>query len=98
MHLTNIVELWCWNKECTDYGKINGGNVVFKETYGNNQNRLFKCTTCGHCFSETHGTPFLSLKQPGKKFCGRWRYSQKKEAFAALPEHQVMVKIQYRDG
>jgi hypothetical protein len=44
MHLTNIVELWCWNKECTDYGKINEGNVVFKETYGNNQNRLFKCT------------------------------------------------------
>jgi len=41
---------------------------------------------------------FLSLKHPGKKFCGHWRYSQKKEAFAALPEHQVIVKIQYRDG
>src|SRR5450759_468038 len=41
---------------------------------------------------------FLILKHPGKKFCGRWRYSQKKEAFAALPELQVIVKTQYRDG
>jgi len=35
---------------------------------------------------------FLILKHPGKKFCRRWRYSQKKEAFAALPELQVIVK------
>lgn len=67
MHSINIVELWCWNKECPDYGKINGRNIVFKEAYGNNQNSLFKCTTCGHCFSETHGTPFFDLKTHRKE-------------------------------
>lgn len=64
MHSTNISELWCWNKECSDYDKTGGGNIIFKETYGNNQNSLFKCTTCGHCFSETRGTPFFELKTP----------------------------------
>ncbi len=62
MHLTNIAELWCWNKECPDYGKINGGNIIFKEVYGNNQTSLFKCISCGHCLSETRGTPFFELK------------------------------------
>jgi transposase-like protein len=62
MHPTRTWELWCWNIECPDYGKTGEGNIVFKEAYGNNQNSLFKCTTCGHCFSETHGTTFFGLK------------------------------------
>jgi transposase-like protein len=62
MHSTNTVELWCWNKECPAYGKINEGNIIFKEAYGNNQTSLFKCTICGHCLSETRGTPFFELK------------------------------------
>ncbi len=62
MQSTNLSELWCWNKECSDYGKINEGNIVFKEAYGNNHISLFKCTSCGHCFSETHGTSFFELK------------------------------------
>lgn len=65
MHPTKTWELWCWNKKCPDYGKTGEGNIVFKETYGSNQNSLFKCTTCKHCFSETHGTPFFELKTPG---------------------------------
>lgn len=64
MHTINISELWCWNKECPNFGIPQQGNIVFKETYGNNQNSLFKCTTCGHCFSETRGTPFFELKTP----------------------------------
>lgn len=64
MHSINTLEFWCWNEECPDYGKQGQGNIVFKETYGNNQNSLFKCTTCGHCLSETRGTPFFELKTP----------------------------------
>ncbi len=62
MHPTKTWELWCWNEECPAYGKTGEGNIIFKESYGSNQNSLFKCTTCGHCFSETHGTPFFGLK------------------------------------
>ncbi len=64
MHPTKTWELWCWNENCPDYGKTGMGHIIFKETYGNNQNSLFKCTTCRHCFSETHGTPFFELKTP----------------------------------
>ncbi len=37
MHPTRTWELWCWNIECSDYGKTGEGNIVFKEAYGNNQ-------------------------------------------------------------
>jgi transposase-like protein len=64
MHPTKTWEFWCWNDECPDYGKTGEGNIVFKEFYGNNQNSLYKCSSCGHCFSETRGTPFFELKTP----------------------------------
>jgi len=32
-----------------------------KERYGKDNRALLKCKTCGHCFSETRGTPFFGL-------------------------------------
>jgi hypothetical protein len=47
--------------DCPDYGKKGAGNIVLKEFYGKNNAALLKCRTCGHCFSETCGTPFFGL-------------------------------------
>lgn len=60
----NIAELWCWNKECPDYGAAGKGNIVPKEQSGKHGNVLYRCRTCGHCFSETRGTPFFGLNTP----------------------------------
>jgi hypothetical protein len=51
MHIINISELWCCDKKCSAYGKSQPGSIVFKEAYRNNQNSLFICTACGHCFN-----------------------------------------------
>jgi len=55
---------WCWHSDCPDYGKKCSGNIVIKEYYGKNDTALLKCRTCGHCFSETRGTPFFGLTTP----------------------------------
>ncbi|VUT26253.1 MAG: hypothetical protein MOIL_01473 [Candidatus Methanolliviera sp. GoM_oil] len=46
------------------YGKKGKGNVILKEEYGKKEQRLFRCKTCGHCFSETRGTIFFNLVTP----------------------------------
>jgi len=60
----NVDEYWCWNKECPDYGLKGRGNIRLKERKGPNHRALMLCRSCGHCFSETHGTPFFGLKTP----------------------------------
>ena len=40
-----------------------------KERYGKDNRALLKCRTCGHCFSETHGTPFFGLNTPIDEVC-----------------------------
>ena len=57
-------QLFCWNKDCPDYGIKNQGNIVFKERYGKNNHALLKCKTCNGCFSETKGTVFFGLDTP----------------------------------
>jgi len=54
-------QFFCWNKDCTDYGIKNQGNIVLKERYGKNNHLLLKCKTCKKCFSETRGTIFFEL-------------------------------------
>jgi transposase-like protein len=60
----NTEELWCWNKDCPDYGVKGKGNIVPKEHSGKHGNVLYRCRTCGHSFSETRGTPFFGLNTP----------------------------------
>jgi len=57
-------QYFCWNKDCTDYGIKNQGNIVLKERYGKNNHALLKCKTCKKCFSETRGTVFFQLNTP----------------------------------
>ncbi len=63
----NTDALWCWNEDCPDYGVKDKGNIVPKEYSGKHGNVLYRCRTCGSCFSETHGTPFFGLKTPKKE-------------------------------
>ena len=60
----NTNQLFCWNKDCPDYGVTGKGNIVRKEQSGKHGNVLYRCRTCGHSFSETHGTPFFGLHTP----------------------------------
>jgi hypothetical protein len=60
----DLSQFWCWREDCPDYGKKGIGNIVLKEFYGKNNAALLKCRTCGHCFSETRGTPFFGLTNP----------------------------------
>lgn len=60
----DLSQFWCWNTDCPTYGKQGIGNIVIKERYGKNNTALLKCKKCGHCFSETRGTPFFGLITP----------------------------------
>ncbi|MHB8101080.1 MAG: hypothetical protein ACYDEF_02635 [Methanosarcina sp.] len=57
-------QFFCWNKDCSDYGIKNQGNIVFKEIYGKNNQALLKFKTCMHYFCETKGTIFFGLDTP----------------------------------
>jgi len=70
-------KLWCWHEDCPDHGKIGAGNIVFKERYGKRNLALLKCKTCGHCFSESRGTPFFGLKAS---------YEEVTDTLSSLPE------------
>ncbi|MFX0090502.1 MAG: hypothetical protein ACFFBD_01970 [Candidatus Hodarchaeota archaeon] len=55
---------WCWNKECSNYGKKGKGNLRLHERYGKDKRMLLTCKTCGKMFSETRGTVFFGLRTP----------------------------------
>jgi transposase-like protein len=65
----DLTKFWCWQNDCIDYGKKGAGNIVLKERYGKDNRALLKCRTCGHCFSETHGTPFFGLNTTIDEVC-----------------------------
>ncbi len=59
---------FCPNKNCTDYGLLNQGNVRKRGTYGKSNNRvLLDCKTCGVRFASTRATPFLGLHLSDEK-------------------------------
>ena len=59
----------CPNKNCSDYGVLNKGNIKSASTYTTRSGprRTFKCKTCGEMFSETRDTVFFDLKIPEEK-------------------------------
>jgi hypothetical protein len=65
----DLSKFWCRQRDCSDYGNKGAGNIVLKERYGKDNRALLKCRTCGHCFSETHGTPFLGLNTSMDEVC-----------------------------
>src|SRR6266545_1137241 len=59
MEQANLVHpsAFCWNPHCTDYGKVDHGNIRrFGRTQAGTQR--YQCRTCGGTFVETIGTVF----------------------------------------
>jgi len=54
----NLEKFSCPNPSCTDFGKLNSGNVSLYTRYGRKHVRLLICKTCNRTFSELKGTPF----------------------------------------
>jgi len=40
----DLSQFWCWNEECTDYGKQDHGNIVIKQRYGKDNRALLIVT------------------------------------------------------
>ena len=50
---------FCWNPSCSDYSKVNAGNIrKFGRTPAGTQR--YQCTTCRQTFVETIGTVFYN--------------------------------------
>jgi transposase-like protein len=60
----DISQISCSNEGCLDHGKPGRGNIVRNGRYGKQRTQLFKCRTCGRCFSENRNTPFFKLRTP----------------------------------
>jgi transposase-like protein len=60
----DISQLHCANEGCADHGKCGAGNIVRNGRYGEQRTQLFKCRTCGRCFSGNRNTPFFKLRTP----------------------------------
>jgi transposase-like protein len=57
---------FCWNKECSDYGITDHGNIV---KYGKTEKgtQRLKCTTCEKVFVENKGTVFYARHHSPKE-------------------------------
>jgi transposase-like protein len=60
----DISQASCPNPDCLDHGKRGKGNIVRNGRYGKQRTQLFKCCTCGRCFSAHRNTPFFKLRTP----------------------------------
>ena len=56
-----ILEFFCPNKACPDFGKKGQSNIVCYEIYGPNNTKLLCCRTCKTRFSERRNTVFFGL-------------------------------------
>ena len=57
----------CVNPDCPDYGDLDRGNVVVRRTYGVDDIRFLRCTTCKEEFSERNGTALFGFRIPKVK-------------------------------
>ena len=58
--MDDLSRFCCHNKDCSDYGRRDAGNLTVCGRYGKNkQFRLLYCRTCKDRFSERKGTPLF---------------------------------------
>jgi len=65
----NIESIFCQNKKCKHFNKINAGNLKVKQYQGKAQKiALMQCLGCGVMFSERRGTIYFGIKKPDYVF------------------------------
>jgi len=68
--MLEINHYFCPNVHCKHYGLRDMDNLVKAGTYtrkaSGGKKQMFKCTVCGHRFSETHGTLFAGCHYSDK--------------------------------
>jgi len=74
---------FCWNRECSDYGKTNQGNIVRYGRTSKGTQRL-KCTTCERIFVANKGTVFYGRHHSPKEIL---------ECVAMLAERNSLAAI-----
>jgi IS1 family transposase/transposase-like protein len=59
----------CPNPDCTHYRRMHRGNISAISTYltQSGKRRLFRCSKCEDCFSETYDPVFFDLRTPEEK-------------------------------
>ena len=62
-------DVYCINRECSQYGKPKQGNIVSNGTYSTQSGRVrkFICRRCGSVFNRRTGTVFFDLRTPEDK-------------------------------
>jgi transposase-like protein len=74
---------FCWNEACSDYGRVNAGNIrKFGLTRKGRQR--WQCATCGKVIAETRGTVFHGKRHDEKTII---------ECFAMLAERNSLAAI-----
>ncbi len=60
--MDKIINAFCPNSNCKDYGLQNQGNIAIRGKYGKDKTKeLLYCRTCGKRFASTRATPFFGL-------------------------------------
>jgi len=60
----DLSRFWCWHIDAQIMARNVLGILLLRNFMEKNNTALLKCRTCGHCFSETRGTPFFGLTTP----------------------------------
>jgi transposase-like protein len=58
----DIQSLCCVNSDCKDFAQKGKQNLKLRKTYGKDQIRYLRCTSCGEEFSERKGTALFNSK------------------------------------
>ena len=58
----DLLNHFCPNPECKDYGIRGAGNITTSTTFGKQKIKLLRCKTCNKRFSERHNTVFYGLR------------------------------------
>ncbi len=79
---------FCWNPTCSEYGKVNAGNIrKFGRTPAGTQR--YQCKLCRQTFVETIGTVFYGRHQPQETII---------ECLALLAERNSLAAIHRTKG
>src|SRR6266403_243433 len=58
----DLESLSCVNPECKEFGQRGKGNLSVRKTYGRDQIRYLRCSSCSEEFSERKGTALFNSK------------------------------------